>query len=658
MSFEAVNGWQILYTGLPAGDITAYTTIHATLSSMSDNIDNIRLRIKDTSDKYADVKLSSGENNINLADLKTTYPNCNFESINDITIWSPTSAKDEETVSSENPASVVITDCYIEKPFAFAFDGTGKAVVDVTDLKVTGCYTLNPETGVLVNAYDSENNKDGTVEINFPSAVDMSSVYGFKVNYTGDMVLGGIYINSGFKFGNNPQGRTDIASSMISYSSVTKWHWDRKESTGTMNITSVEFYQNTISAFGGSERDIRSATSYQKDGDNYVVATSYTPSYRVNESTNVAYFGVDWEGEKLNYYTDLTGFEKLRVYQETSSPAPRPFFEKSTGDGHENFSSSCVWNSEAGYYELDLASVQTAVGNLHLTTLRPNGTGTVTRIVLTVSNSNYDYVLSGSGAFSSSATAALGDVNATSIDATGITAATELTTANPNCLIIANEGMVTNTKNVIVGATCANLELTDGKPFKAPADFTATNATYNTTIQSAAGAGTLCLPFAATIPEGVNAYTLAYTSGDKATATPVTGTISANTPVLLNGSGVCTFTGSGAVSASANNVSGALTGVFETGTVPANSYVLQKQGENVGFYKVTTDDIKIKPFRAYLTAQSNSSRISIVYEDEAAGIVGVAEQRTESEAVYDLQGRRVAQPTKGLYIVNGKLVIK
>ena len=33
------------------------------------------------------------------------------------------------------------------------------------------------------------------------------------------------------------------------------------------------------------------------------------------------------------------------------------------------------------------------------------------------------------------------------------------------------------------------------------------------------------------------------------------------------------------------------------------------------------------------------------------------ERETLNGEVYDLQGRRVAQPTKGLYIVNGKKVV-
>jgi hypothetical protein len=92
-----------------------------------------------------------------------------------------------------------------------------------------------------------------------------------------------------------------------------------------------------------------------------------------------------------------------------------------------------------------------------------------------------------------------------------------------------------------VNGTCASLVLTDGYPFKAPSDFTATAATYTTTISTAAQAGTLCLPFAATIPQGVTAYTLTYQSGDNATATEVETTIPANTPVLLNGSGEVTL---------------------------------------------------------------------------------------------------------------------
>jgi hypothetical protein len=47
-------------------------------------------------------------------------------------------------------------------------------------------------------------------------------------------------------------------------------------------------------------------------------------------------------------------------------------------------------------------------------------------------------------------------------------------------------------------------------------------------------------------------------------------------------------------------------------------------------------------------------------EGETTGIIemeDVRSQKADVNAVFDLQGRRVAQPTKGLYIVNGKKIV-
>ncbi len=252
----------------------------------------------------------------------------------------------------------------------------------------------------------------------------------------------------------------------------------------------------------------------------------------------------------------------------------------------------------------------------------------------------------------------LNDPTITCIDATGlITPGQTLDAVNPNALFIANDGILANTKNVIVNNVCANLVLTDGTPFNAAVDFTATAASYTTTINADAGAGTLCLPFAATIPAGVTAWTLEYASGDAATATPVATTIPANTPVLLNGSGSKTFDGSGDVVAAASNVSGALTGVFAATTVPVNSYVLQYQDPKVGFFKVTGDKT-INPFRAYLTAGGGAPSLRIIFPEDGdvTGIESVKAAEAKGE-FFNLAGQRVAQPAKGLYIVNGKKVI-
>lgn len=189
---------------------------------------------------------------------------------------------------------------------------------------------------------------------------------------------------------------------------------------------------------------------------------------------------------------------------------------------------------------------------------------------------------------------------------------------------------------------------------------------------SAAGATTLVLPFDAELPEGVKAYSLTYTSGDEVTATPVN-QIKANKPVLLNadeGSYTFVVSNSSAITYSSETItSGALSGVYvQAGSsaaynpvayVPADSYVLQNGTNGIGFYKVAdANTVRITSFRAYLTAQTGARALKIVYaDDDPTGINAVQGEKGAADVYYDLQGRRVAQPTKGLYIVNGKKVI-
>ena len=69
----------------------------------------------------------------------------------------------------------------------------------------------------------------------------------------------------------------------------------------------------------------------------------------------------------------------------------------------------------------------------------------------------------------------------------------------------------------------------------------------------------------------------------------------------------------------------------------------------------------LKANRAYLHTNYNvnaagARALEIVFDDETTGITSTATQPS-TEQYYDLQGRLVAQPTKGLYIVNGRKVV-
>ena len=661
MGFTAVNGWQILFTALPSGDITTYTKIHATLSDMSDNIDNVRLRIKDTSDHYADYNLVSGENNIDLAALAEANPTCNFESINDITIWSPTSAKTGQTVDGENQASVVITDCYIEKPFVFAFDATGRAVVDVTDLKAWGCISLDPQTGIVTNSYADPGNTNGYLKIDFSPAVDMSSVYGFKVNYSGDDILDGISVNSWrYKYGSNIYGRKDIAASMAEETSIEAWIWGAKATTGSMTITSVEFYSSVISANPGEEALMSGLTNYHKNGENWET-TGYTPNYRVNEATGAAYYGVDWSGENCQNYSDVEGYKAIRIYSDGSN-TPRALFFNSSANGQQAF--NFTWNNAKGYYELLLSDVFASVNNYKLISIRPaSGTSSsISGIYMVEEKPIYDYVISGNGVKTASVTAALTDATATCVDATGLTntSAIALESVNPNCLFVANAGKLSNTKNVIVDNVCANLELTDGQPYKAPVAFTATNAKFTKKV-SDAGYATMMIPFGADKPTGVEAYNLTAVNGETITSSSVDA-IAANSPVMIKATaGDYEFTASNvSIAATANGevTNGLLNGGYATMTAAAdaNNYVLQNNANGVNFYLVTETAATVKPFRAYLKASGAGARALNLDLGETTGIETV-KKADMTTAVYSLSGQRVAAPQKGLYIVNGKKVI-
>lgn len=270
------------------------------------------------------------------------------------------------------------------------------------------------------------------------------------------------------------------------------------------------------------------------------------------------------------------------------------------------------------------------------------------------------YALVGEATGSATLTDALADANAVYYDATGITGTgVDLTSvANPNALFEANAGVLANTKNVIVSGTCDNLELVDGKPFKAPADFTATAAKFTKTV-SAAGYGTMVIPFAASLPTGVKAYNLTGVSGTTITTTDAA-TIAANKPVLLEAAeGNCEFTATSAAIAATEDASsnGLLNATYvgAKAAADANNYVLQNGTAGLGFFLVTGTEATVKPFRAYLNTGASAPEF-LPLGGGTTGIETVKTAKANNE-IFNLAGQRVAQPAKGLYIVNGRKVV-
>ena len=78
------------------------------------------------------------------------------------------------------------------------------------------------------------------------------------------------------------------------------------------------------------------------------------------------------------------------------------------------------------------------------------------------------------------------------------------------------------------------------------------------------------------------------------------------------------------------------------------------------YHKAEGVDLTAAPFRAYIiqeTASNARKTVNFNLDGETAGIVEMNANVSRSNNYYDMQGRRVAQPRRGLYIVNGKKVL-
>ena len=96
---------------------------------------------------------------------------------------------------------------------------------------------------------------------------------------------------------------------------------------------------------------------------------------------------------------------------------------------------------------------------------------------------------------------------------------------------------------------------------------------------------------------------------------------------------------------------------------PGNVYGLgYKESAGVAFYKLKSTGT-IGANKAYLKANSSAAAnafFTFDFDATATGVDSINAQENEENAevkIYDLQGRRVANPGKGIYIVNGKKVL-
>ena len=267
--------------------------------------------------------------------------------------------------------------------------------------------------------------------------------------------------------------------------------------------------------------------------------------------------------------------------------------------------------------------------------------------------------------------------------------------SNPNTLYIIGGSQTApaslDGKNVVKGGTIGTLNLTDGYAFSTPVAFHADNVTYTRTINSYYNNGegwtTLMLPFEATVSNAVRNLTwyepdrrfwLMEFSGDAGSSvnfSHATGTtIKANTPYIIalpgaaygeyslegGGKNTLTFTATD-VDFTANAKASSTGSNYKfvgTTTNTSNKVMYKLNAAGNSFEKGTVTE---SPFRAYFEGTSTAATATSLGISFGGNTTGIAEidtlLRVEDNKFYNLNGQRVSQPKKGLYIVNGKKVV-
>lgn len=208
------------------------------------------------------------------------------------------------------------------------------------------------------------------------------------------------------------------------------------------------------------------------------------------------------------------------------------------------------------------------------------------------------------------------------------------------------------------------------EPFGAQGQWTVEAATSFDVTLNSGGDGkyyaTLYLPFDVTLSEAC-AYTLTLNGAkDGLTLSTAFSEVPAGTPVLLRhtGNSVTATINNGDAFNSGSPLECDLTGSYTGLTLTQSEdktvdYVLGVVDDAIGFYHWA--GTALSPNRAYFEASKLPTEVKglVLSFDNETGIETMRNSENEKmrDEVFDLSGRRVAKPTKGIYINNGKKVV-
>lgn len=172
----------------------------------------------------------------------------------------------------------------------------------------------------------------------------------------------------------------------------------------------------------------------------------------------------------------------------------------------------------------------------------------------------------------------------------------------------------------------------------------------------AASYATLFVDFPVAIPDG-NESTAIYTlsqSGDVYTCNKQT-SVPPGTGIIIRDISKASSVTLSIPSTYNEEVTSALTGSFLGTTAPSNCYIFSTGDEGLGFYPYASGSA-LAANKAYLLTSSGIRGFALSFNDTETGI-SETETFAKDSKLFDLQGRHIAKPQHGIYIVNGKKVL-
>lgn len=645
-------------TGLPSGNITSYTKFHATLSNFSDNVDYILLRIKQGDNNYADAKLVAGENNIDLKALAAENPDVDFTKVTDITLWGANEALADKTIDSEHPASVVIENVYLQRAKNVTSASLSEEITDISYLTAGGTFVIANTSGTAIEAY--KDNDPAAIETPL-NTITTDLYYYFTVE-----VLPALDVDGNGENDTETYYRIAIQNAEGT-AKPTGYYW---KGNYVNRIGWGDLWSTSCQADGASVGE----SAYGRDGDyNAVWTITYVADkgFKFFNPKNKTYM-------TLNYTADSETF--LKLYKNVIVNINTEF------DKQEDVADDDIFAlSKATGYDAETGTIT-------------NGGWTFATPV-DISNWDYLVITTIDNASDGSRKIRITDENGTSIEGNqyaGKVAGTGNDMYldrwnNQNAIRISidylriNKGLdvskiksltfANNNGNDDCILRISNVYLTDYNNTKMAGGYC--DGDVKREYSETGKYGTICLPYVASYA-GAEVYSISGKDASGISLSKVTGLLEAGKPYFYMASDVNGQNNAGTVR-NVNFFRADLAkydvttpiennGLIGTFSVPA---ITAPQGDNFyvlsgnKLYYTTGAEVKVGANKAYIDKNQivnkggGAAKAFIDFDElEATGIDAVDTAKTlKGGKFYDLSGREVANPTRGLYIVNGKKVL-